>query len=399
MWSYRRFPEQLEPTAFAERLDALRTETGSDVLDLTFSNPSRDFRDHRRDMSRHLEAAAGELSDVPYEPDPHGLSSARQAVTDYYRTRGASVPPSRLSLSASTSEAYTWLAKILADADDQIVIPAPSYPLFDHLLSLEAVETIPYRFDYDGAWHLDAGHLRRRLQEAHRPAAIFAVSPNGHVLSDADLARLEKLARAFEVPLVVDEVFLDFGLETADPPRSVLARDRAADDPPLTFVLGGLSKAAGLPGAKLGWIAVDGPDEAVDTAVSRLAFVADTFLSASTVTQLAAPDILGSLEPYQRQVRERLATNLEVLDDVLEREGALSRYPVEAGWYAIVRAPSFVDEASFALGLLDEHNVLVQPGFFYDLEPDGHLVVSLLTAPDAFADGVDRLVEALGRRV
>lgn len=402
MWSNRRLPDRLEPTPFAERLEQLQNEAGTEWLDLTFSNPSRDFEDHRRDMSRHLERAAGRLTEVPYTPDPRGLVAAREAVADYYAERGAEVPPCQLVLSASTSEAYTWLAKILADPDEAILVPAPSYPLFEHLLALEAVEVVPYRFAYDGAWHLDAGHLRRQLQTVESPAGLFAVSPNnptGHVLSDGDLERLEELGRSHEVPLVVDEVFVDFGVEAEAPPRSVLARNRDEEAAPLRFVLGGLSKAAGLPGAKLGWVAVDGPEKRVATAVERLAFVADTFLSASTVTQLAAPDILDGLGGYQREVRERLAANLETLDAALAEVGALSRYPVEAGWYGIVRMPSFVDEAAFVVELLEEREVLVQPGFFYDLEPAGHVVVSLLTEGGVFGEGVERLVEALGARV
>jgi len=424
MWSNHRLPSRLEPTPFADRLERLEREAGAELLDLTFSNPSRGFEEHRRKMSEHLREAAERLTEVPYSPDPQGLEGAREAVVGYYADRGAEIGVEQLCLAASTSEAYSWLAKILADPGDQILIPSPSYPLFEHLLSLEVVETVPYRFRREGKWHLDTGDLRRQLGEADRPAAIFAVSPNnptGHVLSDGDLGRLEKLARDHEVPLVVDEVFLDFGVEGA-PPGSVLARDRdgatlenrdgaksatlenrggakSATEQPLTFVLGGLSKAAGVPGAKLGWVAVDGPGEQVETARERLAFVGDTFLSASTVTQLAVPDILTSIEPFHREVRERLATNLEALDEALEAVGAASRHPVEAGWYAIVRMPSFIDEADLVVALLEEHQTLVQPGFFYDLEPDGHLVVSLLCDEAAFEEGVERLMELVAERL
>ena len=401
MWSNCRLPERLEATPFAERLEMLGKRAGAEMLDLTFSNPTRAFEAHRRRMSEHLEGAAGELREVPYAPDPQGLEGAREGVADYYAAHGAEIAPSELVLSASTSEGYAWLAKILADPGDRILVPAPSYPLFEHLLSLEGVEAVPYRFRYDGAWHLDTGDLRRQLEAGDRVAAIFAVSPNnptGHLLADGELEALDRLAEEHDAAVVVDEVFLDFPVEAEGVPGSVLGRG-GSEAGALWFVLSGLSKTAGLPGAKLGWIAVEGPDALREAALARLAFVGDTFLSASTVTQLAAPAILEEIAGYQQQVRRRLATNLSALDEALTGVAALSRYPVEAGWYGIVRMPSYVDEAEFVVELLEEYEVLVQPGFFYELEPEGHVVVSLLTDPDAFAEGCGRLVQALSERV
>jgi aspartate/methionine/tyrosine aminotransferase len=404
MWSQRRLPDRLASTAFARRLDTLVDEAGAGLLDLTFSNPSRGFSSHRRTMSRKLQQAAGQLPDTPYEPVSRGLPVARRAVAGYLRDRGASINDEEIVLTASTSEAYSWLARVCADPGDAILVPTPSYPLFEHLLRLEAVEILPYEIRYEGGWRVDIGTLRRTVERRRDLAALFTVRPNnptGHLGTPEDWRRLHELAAAYQLPLVIDEVFLDFDVEYGTRAKSALAGPygRTPDDEALIFALGGLSKAAGLPGAKLGWIAVQGPSGQAREALERLSFVADTYLSASTVTQLATPAILDDLDNYHRLTRARLSNNLEVLDALLENEPALSRYRVQAGWYAIVRAPGFLDEAEFVLDLVDEADVLVQPGFFYDLEPSGHLVVSLLTAPSDFEEGCERMLDALSEKL
>ncbi len=404
MWSTRRFPERLSPTSFARRLERAVEEAGTGLLDLTFSNPSDSFEEHRRKMSRHLREAAGELADRPYEPIAAGLPAARRAVAEYLSERGASIPASHIVLTASTSEAYGWLAKLLADPGDTILVPTPSYPLFEHLLDLEAVESLAYPLRFEGRWRADLGELRRLLDSVHAPAAIFAVRPNnptGHLGPHEEWPNLRRLAAEHDLPLVVDEVFVDFDVEHGERIDSVLGTQTDLSDAnrPLTFALGGLSKTAGLPGAKLGWIAVDGPAARLEQSLEHLEFVADTYLSASTPTQLATPAILANLDDYHHDARRRLSRNLATLDETLADLPALSRYPVEAGWYAIVRTPGYIDEAEFVIELVDESSVLVQPGFFYDLQPDGHLVVSLLTAPEVFEQGIDRAIRTLDRRL
>ena len=397
MWSKTRLPDRLQPTDFSENLEALRERAGSQLYDLTLSNPTVDFPAHRRRMARCLERAADRLADQPYRPVAQGLTEARRAVCAYYDERGEKLGPEDLVLTASTSEAYTWLAKCFADPGAEILVPTPSYPLFEHLLRVESLQTRSYRFEYDGAWHLDVGDLRRRLEACERPAAIFCVSPNnptGHTLTAREFDRLARLSRRYELPLVVDEVFLDYPLG-GEAPGSALGFAETSPAPPLTFVLSGLSKVAGLPGAKLGWLAVKGREELRQRAIERLSFIADTFLSVSSLTQLATAEILASVDRFHSRVCERTAENLAQLDDLLDSLPACTRYPSQAGWYAVVRIPSFIDEASFVTDLLDRRHVGLQPGFFYDLRPDSHLVVSLLPSPDRFAEGAARLVDAL----
>lgn len=402
-WSTQRLPEELQTTEFARQIDRLRRELGGGLIDMTESNPTRGFPAHRRRLAEHLKAAAARLGETAYEPTPKGLLMAREAVADYYGSRGRSVPPRQICLTASTSEAYGWLGKLLADPGGEVLVPTPSYPLFDHLFRAECLEAVPYRYRYDGAWHLDVGHLREGIESCERPAAIVSVSPNnptGHRLESGEFEALAELSRWHDLPLIVDEVFLDYGHRSEDA-ASVLGEVERASLPerPLTFVLSGLSKVAAAPGAKLAWIAVDGPPRLRGEALERLEFLADSYLSVSTVTQLATPDILGAIPPFQRGLRRRLASNLESLDSALEAVPSCERYPVDAGWYAVVRMPSFIDEERFVLELLEEPGVAVEPGFFYDLEPAGHLVVSLLTAPEAFGEGAVRLCETLARRI
>lgn len=403
MWSTRRLPDRLDSTAFARDLDA-RVETAAELLDLTFSNPSHDFPSHRRRVRRHIEEAAGQLTDTPYEPVSRGLPAARRALADYLRNRGAALDYSNVILTASTSEAYSWLARVFADPGDAILVPTPSYPLFEHLLRLEAVEIVPYDVRYEGRWRVDIGALRRTLESRDDLAALFTVRPNnptGHLGTAEEWNHLRELAADYQLPIVVDEVFIDFDVEFGDRADTALAgpENETPDDGALTVALGGLSKAAGLPGAKLGWIAVQGPSDLVGKTLDRLTFLADTYLSASTVTQLATPAILDDLDGYHRRARARLSENLERLDALLANVPALSRYRVEAGWYAIVRVPGFLDEAEFVLDLVEEEAVLVQPGFFYDLEPNGHLVMSLLTAPSEFEEGCARAIDALSKKL
>jgi len=395
MWSSRRLPDRLESTEFARRLGQLRERAGEDLVDLTLSNPSRIFPEHRREMRKAHRDAVEEAGRRPYEPEPLGLAEARRAIADYYDRHDGDIPPERIGLTASTSEAYTWLAKILADPGGSVLVPTPSYPLFEHLVRLECVEARRYDYRFDGRWHLDAGDLRRQLDETADPRAIFAVSPNnptGHVLSDDEFSRLAAICSERSLPLVVDEVFLDYGLDEASP-TSVASRLRSGERPPLVAILSGLSKTAALPGAKVGWMALAGDDTPVDEALQRLSFVGDTFLSVATVSQLLVPRVLGDLGDFHRAVRERTRENLATLREQFDALATCDVYPAEAGWYAVARTPDVVDPADWTLELLEERGVLVQPGFLYDFHRRSQVVLSLLPAVEQFAEGVDRLVD------
>lgn len=397
MWSNRRLPERLESTDYARRLEHLRQRAGDELVDLTLSNPSRIFPEHRREMREAHRAAVEEAGERPYAPEPLGLLEARRAISDYYDDRGGSIPPERIGLTASTSEAYTWLAKLFADPGGSVLVPTPSYPLFEHLMRLECVEVDRYHYRFDGRWHLDAGHLRRQLGESDDPRAIFAVSPNnptGHVLSDDEFSRLAAICSERSLPLVVDEVFVDFGLDDPDP-RSVASRVQSGERPPLVAVLSGLSKTAALPGAKVGWMALAGDEAEVDGALRRLEFVGDTFLSVATASQLLVPRILDDLGDFHRSVRVRTRENLATLRDRFDALSTCDIYPAEAGWYAVARLPGFVDPADWSLDLLEDSGVLVQPGFLYDFRRGSHIVLSLLPAKPEFTEGVDRLADHL----
>lgn len=293
--------------------------------------------------------------------------------------------PSRILLTASTSEAYAYLFKLLADPGDEILTPRPSYPLFEYLAALESVAVRQYPLRYDGAWHIDFDALERSITP--RTRAIVVVNPNnptGSFLKQPELARLEKLAAAHDLAILADEVFSDYSIAPENDRAESLIGDREA----LTFSMSGLSKIAGLPQLKLGWVVASGPGAA--EALERLELIADTYLSVSTPVQIAAPRILAAAAIVKDQIRERTASNVALLRTTL-RGSAYSVLNVEGGWYAVVQAPQTISEEDRVLGLLRDCDVLVQPGFFFDFEREAFLVLTMLTEPAIFADGVGRL--------
>lgn len=400
MFSETRLPDNLATTDYAQRLERARRRR-DDLLDLTVGNPTVAFPERRRELAALLEEAVAEDADRPYRPAPLGRESARRAVADYYDRRGVDVAAERIVLTASTSEAYAWIGKLFADPGGRVAVPTPSYPLFDHLLALEGLETATYRFLFEGDWSPDVDRLAEHVEEASI-RAVVDVSPNnptGHTLNSSEYAAFADLARRRDVPLVVDEVFLDYHHGDAPIPSVLsLGAGRSADDRPLTLVLSGLSKVAGAPGIKLGWIVLDGPDELVERTRRRLAFLADTYLSASDPAQALAPKALDTVETFQATVRQRLRRNRSTLLDEVDRTAA-SHYPVDAGWYAILRLPDYFDEREFVADLVESRSTSVRPGFLFDLDRGPHLVVSLLPEPDVFRRGIARVFEAVEERV
>jgi aspartate/methionine/tyrosine aminotransferase len=369
---------ELHPNPLSE-LVTKKHQEGAEVLDLTESNPTcAGFAYPDLEI---LEALA-DPGALRYDPTPCGLISAREAVSNYYADRGECVSPGRILLTASTSEAYAYLFKLLCDPNDEILTPRPSYPLFEFLAALESVQVRQYPLRYDGAWHVDFVALERAITP--RARAIVVVNPNnptGSFLKPDEAVRLDALAASRGLAILSDEVFSDYAFSPQPSPTVQTA---------LTFSLSGLSKIAGLPQMKLGWIVASGPGH--ETALERLELIADTYLSVSTSVQIALPRLLAASAAVRSQILERARSNLALLRAAIGRDSASQVLCVEGGWYAILQVPQTRSEEELCLTLLSRHNVLVQPGFFYDFESEAFLVVSLLTAPAVFAEGIRRLL-------
>ena len=356
------------------------------ILDLTESNPTRAGIAY---PDRAIMESLTDPVSLRYEPSPEGLLSARQAVATYYADRCVLVDPSQILLTASTSEAYSYLFKLLTNPGDEVLVPRPSYPLYEFLAGLEFVNIRQYPLRYDGVWHIDFDALEKAVTP--RAKAIVVVNPNnptGSFLKRGEAERLQELAARHGLAILSDEVFSDYAFSD-DPSRM---RTLYGADLALTFCMSGLSKIAGLPQMKLGWIAASGPGSG--TALERLHWIADTYLSVATPIQVALPRILELSSGIRSQIQNRTTANLAVLREETAGSPA-SVLHVEGGWYAILQVPSTRSEEEWSTGLLRACNVLVQPGFFYDFESEAFLVLSLLTEPAAFAEGVHRISHAL----
>lgn len=378
-----RLPGDLSPNAAARAVAALGAQ-GRAVTDLTESNPTKAGFQY----PEHLLHALADARALAYDPHPLGLMTARDAVSREFRRRGLEVPARRIGLTASTSEAYAFLFKLLCDAGDAVLVPRPSYPLFDYLTALEAVEAIPYRLEYYGRWRIDVGSVQRALGD--RVRALLVVSPNnptGSFLHKDDLVRLATLCASRDIPIIGDEVFADFPLDAAPHAASVL---EATDI--VTFSLGGLSKSVGLPQLKLGWIGVGGPADRVQKMLTAYEVIADAYLSVSTPVQVAAPALLEAGNAVRAQIRARVGRNLAALRAAAASYLSVSVLPCEGGWSAVVQLPSTRSEEALVLELLNRDQVLVHPGYFFDFERESFVVVSLLVEPDVFDRGVARLL-------
>jgi hypothetical protein len=377
----------LRPNPLSTLLDEKRRERAP-VLDLTESNPTRaGFEYPREEILAALSDAAG----LRYDPSPRGSLAAREAVARYYAGRGAEIAPSRMLLTASTSEAYGYLFKLLANPGDEVLVPRPSYPLFDFLAALESVKLRQYPLRYDGAWHIDFGALENAVSD--RTRAIVVVNPNnptGSFLKREERDRLEALASARGLAVLSDEVFSDFPFGADDARVTTLTDARRA----LTFSMSGISKIAGLPQLKLGWIVASGPGH--EGALERLELIADTYLSVGTPVQAALPRLLDLAQGVRSQIARRTGAHLELLRGAAASASPCRVLDVEGGWYAILQVPRTCGEEQWALGLLRDQDVLVQPGFFFDFESEAYLVLSLLTSPEVFETGVRRIVELAG---
>ncbi|HEX6324837.1 MAG TPA: pyridoxal phosphate-dependent aminotransferase [Vicinamibacterales bacterium] len=380
-----RLPAGLAPNRIAEAVRRRRA-SGLGLIDLTVSNPTAAGFTY----PEGLLAGLSDARNLAYEPEAAGLPAAREAVAEELSRRGTPVSPDAIVLTASTSEAYGYLFKLLCDPGDEVLVPQPSYPLFEWLTRLEAVSAAPYRLDYQGRWSIDAGSVAAAVTP--RTRAVLAVSPNnptGSYCTREDLARLA--AAAPGVPLVGDEVFWDFPLPAAPSDRaSVLESGH-----PLVFALGGLSKSAALPQLKLGWIAIGGTPSNIAAAREKLELIADTYLSVSTPVQTSAASLIAAGGAVRRQILERAERNLAALAALVARHPALNLLKAEGGWSAIVRVPAVATEEELVAALVAEEGVLVHPGYFFDFAHEAFLVVSLIAEPARFDEGMSRVARRI----
>jgi alanine-synthesizing transaminase len=379
---------KLTPNRFTEAQRELHA-AGREVLDLTLSNPTR------AGLRYGAEAILHSLSDrqaLDYDPQPKGLASAREAVATYYHEQHgeSEIDPESLILTTSTSEGYSYIFRLLCNPDDEVLVPKPSYPLFEFLADLQDVNLAPYPLLYDHGWQIDFPSLSRAVNPRTRAVAVVHPNnPTGSYVTTDERSQLNSFCREHGLALIVDEVFLDYPHDGARRPSFVRNPDV------LTFTLSGISKISGLPQMKLAWVAVSGPEPTVAAAMERLEVIADTYLSMNAPIQLAAAMLLGERKNIQPLVLDRVRTNLVELDRQVAEQKASQRLQVEGGWYAVLRVPVTRTDEDLAIDLLRRASVLVHPGHFYDFPSDGYLILSLLTSPGEFREGAGRIFKLL----
>jgi alanine-synthesizing transaminase len=383
-----RVPPVLQPNRIATAVARARAARRT-LIDLTVTNPTSVGLTYPPAL---LEAMSSPDA-LTYQPEPFGLHAARAAVALDYQRRNFDISPDRIVLTSSTSEAYSVLFKLLCGASgDAALVPVPSYPLFEHLTMLDGVRAVPYRLEYQGRWVVDRDDLDRVWTEDVR--AVLAVSPNnptGSIVDDAELRDLQAACAERHAALILDEVFADYPLCEGVMPVS--SGRESGSSRALTFRLGGLSKSAGLPQVKLGWIAVEGPDELVREALARLEIICDAYLSVSTPVQVAAPQLIESGVAVREQILERIRQNDCALRAAAASHPAVEVLETQAGWSTVVRVPSTRPEEDLVIELIDDDGVIVHPGFFFDFPHEAFVVVSLLPEPHIFAEGIGRLLE------
>jgi alanine-synthesizing transaminase len=379
---------KLARNRLTEALEEARSN-GARVLDLTISNPTR--AGFHYDEPRILRSLASPRS-MDYDPQPKGLPSARAAVAAYYQTQHGiqHLDLERLILTTSTSEGYSFVFRLLCNPGDELLVPKPSYPLFEFLADLHDVKLIPYPLIYDHGWQMDLPSLQKAVSP--RTRGVVVVHPNnptGSYVHPPERESLNRFCREHELALIVDEVFLDYAHDRA-PRQSFVANQDV-----LTFTLSGVSKVSALPQMKVAWIATSGPAAEVEAAQARLEIIADTYLSMNAPVQWAIPELLELRQSIQQQILDRVLTNLADLDRQLVTQKTCERLSVEGGWYAVLRVPVTQTDEELATDLLRHKSVLVHPGHFYDFPGDGFLVLSLITQKAEFAEALKQVLEAL----
>jgi alanine-synthesizing transaminase len=391
----------LTPNRLSEAL-AEHLAAGKRLYDLSASNPTEGGFEY--DSESVLQALGNETA-LTYVPDPKGLQRARQAVAEYYAGRGDEVSVEDIILTTSTSEAYSFVFRTLCNPGDELLVPAPSYPLFGFLADIHDIRLVKYPLLYDYGWQIDFHALEQAITPRTRGAIVVNPNnPTGHFVKPEDLATLNEICSARDMALVADEVFLDFAYGDANTRREVVKNSRprgAAGRKPgslavnagaLTFTMSGLSKIAGLPQMKAAWLVASGPEELKTKALERLEVIADTYLSMNAPVQLALPELLQQRHGFQKQVTARVRRNVAELDRQLSQKKSCSRLEIEGGWYAVLRVPATRSDDDLAVELLTSKGIYVHPGHFYDFSTDGYLIVSLIMQEREFSEGIRRLL-------
>ena len=379
---------KLTENQLAQKLTALHN-SGIKLLDLTESNPTKCAFAYPSEILRPLP----NKSNLEYTPDPKGIKLARNAITKYYKEKGVRIGPEQIILTASTSEAYSYLFRLLANPGDHVLSPSPSYPLFDFLSDINDVILDRYLLREEADWSIDFESLTSKCQA--KTKAIILVHPNnptGSYVKPNELQKLNRLAQQKEVAIICDEVFLDYALNER-PSGSI--QSLAGNKEALTFVLSGISKIIGFPQMKLGWIVVNGPNKLVETALKRLEMVSDTFLSVNSPAQNSLPHWLSMRQKIQSQIIKRIAQNKKALSAALQNSNHCQILNADGGWCTILRLPQSIDEEACVLELLEKEHVLAHPGYFFDFENGSHLVLSLLPPPTIFKKGIFRIAHYL----
>jgi len=405
---------KLATNRFTQAVEAVRVRGGR-LLDLTVSNPTR--AGLKYEEPEILGALSSPLA-LDYDPQSKGLLAAREAVAEYYRAEHAvrEIDPERIVLTTSTSEGYSFVFRLLCNAGDELLVPKPSYPLFEFLADLQDVKLVGYPLIYDHGWQMDFPSLEREVTERTRGVVlVHPNNPTGSYVSAGERDLLNVFCRERGLALIVDEVFLDYGMGTsgarapiqeephrsagsAAPPKSPDNKQQksfAGNDAVLTFTLSGLSKVSALPQMKVAWIVTSGPEELVESAVGRLDVIADTYLSMNAPVQWALPVLLEQRKSIQRQLMERVQRNLAELDRQLAGQKACERLSVQGGWYAVLRVPVTRSDEELAIELVREKSVQVHPGHFFDFPRDGYLVLSLISSIADFEAGVRAILDTM----
>ena len=373
----------LDTNRLSAALEAHRA-AGKPLIDLTISNPTD--CGFQYDSEAILDALRNPAV-LKYEPNPRGLEAARTAVAQYYTERGAAISLQDIFLTTSTSEAYSYAFRTLCNPEDELLIPAPSYPLFEFLADVQDVRLVRYALVYDHGWQIDFHALEQAITP--RTRGVIVVHPNnptGHFCKPEEMRKLNEICGARDLAIIADEVFIDFALNEKRPATF------AANSGALTFTMSGLSKICGLPQMKAAWLVVSGLEACKTDAVARIEVIADTYLSMNAPIQLALPSLLGQRHAFQRQLITRVRKNLEELDKQLAGQKLCSRLEAEGGWNAVIRMPATQSDEDFALQLLTTDGVYVHPGHFYDFRSEGHVILSLITPEVIFSLGLKQLL-------
>lgn len=369
-----------------------KMKNGEEILDLTLSNPTK--LGFRYDAKRITKEFIDERSLV-YEPEPKGMLLAREEVSRYYSEKRKVVDPDDIFIVPSTSEAYSYLFKLLLEPGDEVLIPQPCYPLFEFLVKLDSGNVVFYPMEYDfrGGWLTDFNEIEKRI--SGKTKVIVIINPNnptGTYLKKNEFGKFDEISSKHGLAMIIDEVFSDYAIEENQ--DSLLTAAGLCSS--LCFILNGFSKMLGLPQMKFGWIAVQGESMLKKEAIKRLEIIADTYLSVATPVQHAAKVLFETREKIQDEIKERIRRNYELLRSGLLLNPDIKSMKSEGGWSAIINFENLlIKDDDFALRLLEKKNVLVHPGYYYDFPDDWYAVLSLLTKPKAFEEGVRRIAENL----